>query len=102
MIHYSCDCCGRGLTSEEELQYVVKTECRATLEALDHLEIDGDRDYLLEIHEMLERAGSNEPAIDEPNVFQPSQFDLCPECFDRFTRDPFGRDMASRLHFSQN
>ncbi len=102
MIHYSCDCCGRDLNSDEELQYVVNTECRGVLDVLDTGEPDDDRDYLLEIHEILERADDDETPEVVGDTHQQRQFDLCPECFDRFNRDPFGRNMASRLHFSQN
>ena len=57
MIHYSCDRCGRPIDPHDELRYVVRLEIEAVMEPLDGdvLE-DDDRDHLMELHEILERA----------------------------------------------
>lgn len=99
MIHYSCDLCKRPLDSEDDLRYVVKLEVYA---AFDPLEIDDDRDHLLEIHEILERLddATSEEIGDE--VYQQLRFDLCPECRKRFLKNPLGRKAAEQFDFSKN
>lgn len=32
----------------------------------------------------------------------PTSFDLCPDCYGKYTQDPLSRDRALKLHFSNN
>lgn len=102
MIHYSCDCCGREIDASEELRYVAKLEVYAAMEPIDVDDVEDDRDHLLEVHEILERMDDADSEEVGEEVYQKRRYDLCPECHKRFARDPFGRDLASHLDFSEN
>ncbi len=101
MIHIYCDLCQRKI-EDSETRYIVRLE---TFPADDHsdpeLELEEDRDHLLEIHQALETQQPVEGQDLDEQVFIEMQFDLCPECRRRFMRNPLGRDLV-QLQFSQN
>ena len=100
MIHFTCDCCKRVIDSESDLRYVVRLEAYAVMG--DRCDDDDDRDHLSEIHEMLEQM--DDAASDQigDEVYQQARYDLCTECRKRFLENPFVRDSAAHLNFSQN
>jgi hypothetical protein len=103
MIHYSCDRCGRPIDPQEELRYVVRIEVEAVMEPLDGDVIDDDdRDHLMELHEILERADDAQNPLIGDGVYQRSRFDLCPACHRKFMQNPVGREASKQLDFSQN
>jgi len=55
MIHYTCDACKRPLDPEDDLRYVVRIEVYATYDQADSESVEGDRDHLLEMQELLQR-----------------------------------------------
>ena len=59
----------------------------------DHLESVADS------LEQLESTGDFEIEDCGPKKFR---FDLCPQCWQRYSKDPLGRDSLRRLNFSQN
>jgi hypothetical protein len=97
MIHYSCDRCKRSIDSLDELRYVVKLEIIA---AIEPAEVDDERDHLMEVHEILEKLDDVDVLNDEGR--QQKRFDLCPECYQQFIKNPIGRDVAAQLGFSSN
>jgi len=101
MIRYQCDVCKRELDPEEERRFVVKMELYQAFDPLHDDEGDDDRDYLQEIHELIERRESLDDELDE-EAFQQMRFDLCPDCYRRFAKDPLARDLAKRFEFSKN
>ena len=103
MIHYTCDRCKRVLDPAEDLRYVVKMEVNAVMEPVDAEQNDDDRDHLLEVHEILERADDEEDPCVSDHVFRRRRYDLCPECHQKFMKNPLGREQhAAQLGFSQN
>ena len=101
MIHYSCDLCGKNLTSED-LRYVVKVDVHAALAPLSPAEDDSDVDHLEELSDMLDQMGDDESPspLDGP---QEMRHDLCPECCKKFLKDPLGREsVLKQLNFSVN
>lgn len=87
----------------EDLRYVVRIEIEAKFDALGE-EPDDERDHLLELHEILERMEDEDddaPAVDE-DVYRKQRFDLCPECYRKFVKNPLGRELANPLGFSKN
>ena len=102
MIHFTCDRCKRVLDHEEDLRYVVKIEACAAMEACDVDDPEDDRDHLLEIHEILERSDLESGNCVGDDIYQKMRFDLCPECYRKFARNPLGREFLSHLGFSQN
>jgi hypothetical protein len=104
MIHFSCDRCKRTIDAEDELRYVVRIEVEAVMDPMHEQEVEGDRDHLLEIDEILERVDAADcPEIGD-DVYQKRRFDLCPQCFRKFTQNPLGREKrtVAPLGFGQN
>jgi hypothetical protein len=102
MIHYSCDRCRRPLDPEEDLRYVVKIEIQAAMEPLQADDLEDDRDHLLEIQEILERMDDEACEAVSEEVYQKRRFDLCPQCFRQFKKNPLGQEAKAAVDFSQN
>ena len=102
MIHYTCDRCKRVLDPVEDLRYVVRLEVQAVMDPVDSDEVDDDRDHLLEVHEILERTEDLQGALIGDDIYQRTRYDLCPECYQRFIRNPIGAEPAVQLNFSEN
>jgi hypothetical protein len=100
MIHYSCDLCKRELDPSDGLHYVVKVDVMAAADPQDDGAMDEDRDYLREMHEMLERAGDDELVPLGDQAHQQLRFDLCPACCKKFLKNPLGREIL--FEFSKN
>ena len=97
MIESACDRCGRPLQRMDR-QYLATMEIRPVVGAAHSDEDPGDRDHLLELHEMLE-AGADVDAPDEQHV---REFLLCHDCCQRVQEDPMTQDAALHVGFSQN
>ena len=102
MIHYSCDLCGKNLTSDD-LRYVVKMDVHAALTPPSSVDDDSDVDHLEELGDMLEQEmlGDEDPGtLEGPHEIR---HDLCPECCKKFLKDPLGREsVLKQLNFSVN
>ena len=103
MIHYACDRCGRPIDPSEEMRYVVRLEIEAVMEPIDGDSLnDDDRDHLMELDEILDNADDLENPLIGEDVYDRKRFDLCPECYRKFVKDPVGREAVRQLDFSQN
>ncbi|MFV1964655.1 MAG: hypothetical protein ACC628_04480 [Pirellulaceae bacterium] len=102
MIHYSCDRCKRALDPAADLRYAVMIEVQAVMDPLDVDETEDDRDHLLEIQEILERIDDAENDLIGDDIYQKSRFDLCSDCYQKFIKNPIGRETPAHLGFSQN
>lgn len=100
MIRYCCDMCRRELDPDEDLRYVVRMEVYAAIEPRPWE--DDDRDHLQEIQEVIEQLEDlDNDQIDE-DVYRHLRFDLCPQCYKKFLKNPLGRETARVLDFSDN
>jgi hypothetical protein len=77
-------------------------EVQAVMETADVDDAEDDRDHLLEIHEILERLDDDESDLLGDDIYQRQRFDLCPECYRKFMKNPIGHQAAAQLGFSQN
>ncbi len=102
MIHYSCDRCKRVLDAQDDLRYVVRLEIQAVMDPINEMDADDDRDHLLEIEEILERVDDEACDSIGDDIYQKRRFDLCPECYRKFVKNPLGREVKVSLGFSQN
>ena len=102
MIHYACDRCKRVIDPDDESRYVVRMEVQAVFDSSENDDADDDRDHLLEIHEVLERLDDEESELIGDDVYHRLRFDLCSDCYRKFTQNPVGREAASQLGFSKN
>ncbi len=101
MIHYSCDRCKRQIESHEEFRYVVRLEVRAALDVGMEGVDESDDDSLMELHECLLAAEDEDLLLDD-DYSQQLRYDLCPECYRQFMRNPLGRDQRLAPKFSNN
>jgi len=103
MIHFTCDRCKRVIDSELELRYVVRMEIEAVMEPIHEEEPQDDRDHLLEIDEILERVDASESDAIGDDIYQKRRYDLCPQCYRKFTANPLAREQkAATFGFSHN
>ena len=102
MVHFSCDLCKCPIDAKRDLRYVVKMEVYAAMDNTAEDELDDDRDYLLEIQDILQRMEDGQCDQISDDVYHAMRFDLCTECRQRFVKQPLGRESVPRLDFSQN
>ncbi len=103
MIHYSCDLCKRELDTERDSRYVVQMEISQAIEPLATDEDEGDRDYLAEIHEVLEQCDEDDPLMPLcDGAPRRTRYDLCADCCKKVLRNPLGRDSRKQFNFSPN
>lgn len=100
MIHYTCDRC-KCLLDPEDLRYVVKLEVYASMDPQEGVEDEGDRDHLLEVHELLERGDDADSDLLGDDVYSARRYDLCPACRRQFLKSPLGRE-TTKVDFSRN
>ncbi len=102
MIHYSCDRCKRSIDPCEEIRYVVRVEVRAAMDFGEATDDDADRDDLMEIHELLERSEDLASPLVDHDVYHQRRFDLCPDCYRKFSKNPVGAEQKVAFNFSEN
>jgi hypothetical protein len=100
MMHFTCDRCQRVIDPQRELRYVVRMEVEAVMDPIHEHEPQDDRDHLLEIDEILERAEAAECDAVSDEVYHRRRYDLCPQCYRKFVANPLGRDRKTSLGFS--
>lgn len=49
-----------------------------------------------------DEAAAEEGTLSSKLEATPTSFDLCPECYAKYTQDPLSRDRAFKMHFSNN
>ena len=101
MLRVTCDSCGRDLPASEN-HHVVKIEVFAVREPAELTEADLDKDHMEALGDMLQdmEVTGHVPAV-EPRSRQ-FRYDLCDGCRARFVRDPLGREVSPKFHFSKN
>lgn len=102
MVHFTCDLCGKDLTTTGENRYVVKIAAYASFDPTEITEDDLDEDHMEEISRILQRDGSSGTEDLENPEFKGFRFDLCPACHGRFVKDPLNREALRTLNFSEN
>lgn len=101
-MHFTCDRCQRVIDPQRELRYVVRMEVEAVMDPIHEDEPQDDRDHLLEIDEILERADAAGCDVVSDEVYQRRRYDLCPQCYRKFVANPLGRERKTSLGFSHN
>jgi hypothetical protein len=101
MIHFSCDRCKRMIETDHEPRCVVRIEVDVVLEPSAVNQGDEDRDYLNEIDGAILAMDLDDGFCDPDGPLRRS-YDLCPECYQRFLRDPLGTESNMHFGFSHN
>jgi hypothetical protein len=103
MLHFSCDICGKDLTSDGTPRYVVKMEAFAATDPALLTDEDMDADHVEEMAQLLNAIEDGvENAPETLPTCQKLRFDMCAICYRKFVKDPLGRDAATRFDFSEN
>jgi hypothetical protein len=102
MVHVTCDLCGKDLRQGEDQRYVVKIEAYAVHDPAEITEADLDEDHMEIVSQILREEEENESAVELVEPYKNFSYDLCPECHQKFVRDPLNRDLAQKLDFSKN
>lgn len=103
MVYFSCDLCGKDLTPEGTMRFVLKMEAFAATVPAPLKEEDLQDDHVEEMARYLRALEAG--IIPEPLVTperKHMRFDLCPECYRRFLQDPLRREAFARFNFSSN
>ncbi len=102
MIHYTCDRCNRIIEADLDIRYVVKLETHAAMEPAEPEEMEDDRDHLMEVEEILERMEDCDSPFVGEDIYQRRTYDMCPECYRQFIKNPLGKESAAHVDFSTN
>jgi hypothetical protein len=102
MLHVTCDLCGRSLCPGEDQRYVVKMESFPAQDPGKITEADLDDDYMEALGAQLEESVDQDPTDGLEPSSRHFRYDLCPDCYKRFVRDPLGKENAQRFDFSEN
>jgi hypothetical protein len=101
VIHFTCDLCAKELVASDR-RFVVRIESHAAVDPVALTESDLDQDRLDEVGEMLRDMETGIGDEESAPARASFRFDLCPECHNRLLRDPLGKDVMPKLHFSEN
>jgi hypothetical protein len=102
MVHFTCDLCGKDLTSSGDGRYVVKIEAYPGFDPTELKEDDLDSDPMEAVAQILQREearNADDGSSTRPKGFR---FDLCPSCHRKFVNDPLGKDATRSFDFSKN
>src|SRR5213593_3994924 len=100
MLHFTCDLCGKELQLPDDQRYVVKIEAFAAHDPAEITEADLDEDHMEAVSQILQ--DEDDDQVELTAAKKNFRFDLCPDCHKKFLRDPLGREMAQKFHFSKN
>lgn len=101
MIHFTCDCCKRSIDLDREVRYVVRLEVYAAIDPSQQ-ELEGDRDYLEEIEDILAHNDDASDANIGADVYQQVRYDVCCDCRRKLVANPLARMMTPQFDFSNN
>ncbi|MDP6379881.1 MAG: hypothetical protein QF662_00935 [Phycisphaerae bacterium] len=107
MIHYTCDMCGKKLLMDEDTRYIVKIQVHAAYDPLEISDEDLEEDYEDEMRGLMDSLSEMEAEELEDQVHKSFRFDLCPQCWEAYLKDPLcrkdsARALWQRRHFSSN
>lgn len=98
MRHFSCDLCGKDLTTTDA-RFVLRMELFAA--SIETAVAEVDEDSMEAMADLLDALEDESEPISERTTHT-MEYDLCPGCRTRFAADPLGRDQLRKLRFSRN
>ena len=106
MVHFTCDLCGKDITSSGEDRFVVKMEAFPGFDPNEIREEDLDDDPMEAVSDLLQRdedfGAHGCGQADDPCRRKGFRFDLCPSCHRKFLSDPLGKSNVNVFDFSKN
>jgi hypothetical protein len=105
MLHITCDLCGKELRAGQD-HYVVKIEVFAQHDPGQLTEADLEEDHMEAVSQLLQEMDDEEAAEAIEPARHNLRYDLCPECRQRYLRDPLNKELskeaAQKFDFSEN
>jgi hypothetical protein len=101
MLHITCDLCGKKLRAGED-HHIVKIEVYTAHDPTELTDADLDEDHMEAVSQLLREMDDGEQAEGPEPPSQRLRFDLCPECRQRYLRDPLNKEAAQKFDFSEN
>jgi hypothetical protein len=102
MMHFSCDICGKDMTSQGSERYVLKMEAFAATDPTELTNDDLETDHVEAMARMLCEMEETDGEPELAPTCKKMRFDLCPVCFRKFVNDPLGRENTAKFDFSSN
>jgi hypothetical protein len=102
MMHFTCDQCGKGMRPDCDPRYAIKIEVCAAHSPTQLTDDDLDDDHIETLSELLRDLEEGVESALLPPPRQEFRYDLCPDCHEKFVRDPLGKDLIQKLSFSEN
>jgi hypothetical protein len=102
MVHFTCDLCGKDLTTSRDGRYVVKIEAYPGFDPTEIKEDDLEDDPMEAVAQLLERDESLTSDELSKTLRKGFRFDLCPACHHKFVNDPLSKETARSFDFSKN
>ncbi len=105
MLHITCDLCGKELRAGQD-HYVVKIEVFAQHDPAQLTEADLEEDHMEAVGQLLRELDEDDIADGIEPAHHHLRYDLCPDCRQRYLRDPLNKDLhkeaAQKFDFSEN
>lgn len=101
MIHFTCDICGKEMHAGDKDRFVLRIELRPANNGFELTEEDIDDDNLQKVSEILKQQESCPEDYEDDAPVQ-NRYDLCPECRDKFLKNPFSCQAVPNFNFSEN
>jgi hypothetical protein len=100
MVHYTCDMCGKPLSTDESMRYVVKIEVYTACDAMDD-DIDEELMEMEEENDVHECMEDHEEMMENAE-YKTFRFDLCSKCHTKYLQDPLFVKSWHKARFSEN
>ena len=102
MVHFTCDLCGKDLTTCSDGRFVVKIEAYPGFDPTEIREDDLTDDPMEAVSQILQRDEGLSSDELSATMHKGFRFDLCPACHRKFVNDPLGKEAIRSFDFSKN
>lgn len=88
--------CDKGLLLDEDVRYEVTIEIKSAYDPMEITEDDLKKDYLSEIHRLLNKMKDCDPQELADEVYKVFKFDLCRTCQKKLLKNPLLQRVGSK------
>lgn len=102
MVHFTCDLCGTDLSTTGAPRYEVRIVAYPVHSSDRIRDEDLAEDNLEAVSQLLQRIEEQGGDHEDLAAAKGFRYDLCPECFKRYRKNPLNREKKLVLEFSEN